>query len=77
MEFVSRAAAEGSGGDRRWPCKVRVKSCSRYMAELIIHYGRGSCINAVLGKIHGRAIYLYTRYGCRVCSWEIFRYRRK
>ena len=37
MEFVSRAAAEGSGGDRRWPCKVRVKSCSRYMAELIIH----------------------------------------
>lgn len=53
MEFVSRAGAEGSSGDGRWPCKVRVKSHSRYMAELIIHYGRGSCINAVLGKYMG------------------------
>ena len=53
MEFVSSVAEEGSSGERRWPCKVRVRSSGRYMAELVIHYGRGGCINAVLGKYMG------------------------
>ena len=49
MEFVSTAVADG----RRWPGKVRVRSSSMYMAELIINYGRESCMNAVLGKYMG------------------------
>ena len=53
MEFVSTASADGSNDRKRWPCKVRVKSSSMYMAELIINYGRESSIDAVLGKYMG------------------------
>lgn len=53
MEFVAAAPADGSMGGRRWPGRVRVKSSGMYMAELIIDYGRESCINAVVGRYMG------------------------
>lgn len=53
MEFVSTAVADGSKEGRRWPGKVKVRRSSKYMAELIINYGKESCINAVLGKYMG------------------------
>ena len=49
MEFACTGPAEGSPHELRWLGEVRVKSHSMCMAELVI-YGRGSCINAVIGK---------------------------
>ena len=49
MEFVCTIPAESRDPVQRWTGEVRVKSHSLHMAELLI-YGRGSCINAVIGK---------------------------
>lgn len=52
MEFVCTAPAETGEGTQRWLGEVVVRSHSLYTAELLI-YGRGSCINAVIGKYMG------------------------
>lgn len=49
MEFVCTMPAEEGKRDLRWTGEVKVKTCSPGMAELII-YGKGSCLNAVIGK---------------------------
>lgn len=49
MEFVCTMPAEEGVREQRWLGEVVVRSCSMWMAELLI-YGRGSCINAVIGK---------------------------
>ncbi len=49
MEFVCTSPAEGGAREQRWLGEVKVRSYSMGMAELVIN-GRGSCINAVIGK---------------------------
>lgn len=49
MEFVCTAPAEKGKDGKRWLGEAEAKSHSMCMAELLI-YGRGSCINAVIGK---------------------------
>lgn len=49
MEFVCTVPAEEGGREERWLGEVVVRSHSMWMAELLI-YGKGSCINAVIGK---------------------------
>jgi len=49
MEFVCTGPAENGGREQRWLGEVKVRSYSMCMAELVI-YGRGGCINAVVGK---------------------------
>lgn len=49
VEFVCTGPAEGDGIGQRWVGEVKVRSHSMHTAELLI-YGRGSCINAVIGK---------------------------
>lgn len=49
MEFACTTPAESGNPVQRWNGEVMVKSHSLCMVELLI-YGRGSCINAVIGK---------------------------
>ena len=46
---VCTVPAQDGGRGQRWPGEVMVRRHSMCMAELLI-YGRGSCINAVVGK---------------------------
>lgn len=56
MEFACTAPEEEGEERQEWTGGVVIKSRSMYMAELLI-YGRGSCMDAVVGK-YGNGQYI-------------------